>query len=69
MKKSLSKITFVLTILLFICFIISIIVDYINYDATLTSFPFYTNIIVRGIEFLLPSIICLIISFVSRKKK
>ena len=69
MKKRISKISFILFILLLALFIVFITIDYVNYNSILTSFPFYTNIIVRGIEFLLPSVVCFIISFILRKKK
>ena len=68
MFSSKSKIFYMLSALLFICFVVFIVVDYINYNSILTSFPFYTNIIVRSIEFILPSIICLLVGAILKKR-
>lgn len=54
--------------LLFIGFIINTIMDYIRYNSTLNSAPFYMWIIVNAICFIVPAIILLIIGFVIQKK-
>ena len=68
MNKKLSKLFSIFASLLGIIFLIIIFLDYLNYN-NYTSFPFYVTIIVRSIEFLLPSFICLIISNILKIKQ
>lgn len=69
MNKNIYKILYILSIILVICFIIYLIIDYFNYDSIITSAPFYVNIIIRLLEFILPSIILFIIGFILKNKK
>lgn len=66
MKNNISKFLYFISILLIIGFIIFIVLDYLKYDVS-NSAPFYIFIIIRVIEFLLPSLICFIIG--NRLKK
>ena len=67
-KQDISKFLNVITIILLIGFIVIMIFDYQNYKPNETSFPFYTYIITRSLEFILPSIILFIVSIVLKKK-
>ena len=68
MKK--DKILYAISILLIIVFFVITLLDYSNYDATVNSAPFTADILVRALEFVLPSIIILIIAlFMSKKNK
>ncbi len=64
-----SKYLNILATILVIIFLGMLAVDYFRYDSYSTSFPFYTYIILRGIEFLIPSIILFIISNIIKRKK
>lgn len=67
MKK--EKILYVISILLVVLFLIIVLIDYSKYDATYSA-PFTTNILVRALEFLLPSmVIFLVAKFLSKKNK
>ncbi len=68
-KRSISKILYIISIILLILFIVFIIYDYKNYNPMITSAPFYLNIIVRLIEFILPSIITFVVGLVCDIKK
>lgn len=67
-KNKIYKLMNALSILMLICAMVFIIIDYINYDDMFTSAPFYVNIIVRSVEFLLPAIMFFIIGYVCKKK-
>ena len=62
MKKIMSKLLFILSIVLFLVFTIVIFIDYFNYDFITNSAPFSSLVIIRSWEFLLPSIISLLVS-------
>ena len=66
--KNMSKYLNILMIILVILFLVMLTIDYFRYDSYSTSFPFYTYIILRGVEFLIPSIILFIISKIINKK-
>ncbi len=68
MKKDfLYKLTFTITIVLVILFIVFICIDYSKYDITYSA-PFSMTILIRSIEFLLPSLIIFIIANCIRKR-
>ena len=70
MKKiNIVTICYTLSILLLLVFIIETIVDYIRYNSTLTSFPFYTWVIVNAVYFIVPSLIALFVGLILNKKK
>ena len=56
-KEHIYKSLYVIAIIFILIFSITISIDYFNYDIYTNSAPFYTFVIVRCIEFLLPSII------------
>ena len=66
--KKLMKICYGSSVLLFIGFIINTIMDYIRYNSTLNSAPFYIWVIVNAICFIVPAIILLIIGFVIKNR-
>ena len=59
----------ILATILVIIFLGMLTIDYFRYDSYSTSFPFYTYIILRGVEFLIPSVILFIISKIIKHKK
>ncbi len=67
-KKLLYKILYGVSALLLLTFFITLGVDYHNYDAMLTSAPFYAFIWIRAIEFLLPSSIAFTVALILNKK-
>ena len=62
------KICYGLSVLLFIGFIINTIIDYARYNSTLNSAPFYLQIIVNAICFIVPAIILFVVGFIIKKK-
>lgn len=66
--KKICQFLYMIVALLIIGFIIRLGVDYYKYDTVNSSTPFYTLIIERTIEFLIPSIILLIVTKVVKKK-
>ncbi len=67
-KENLYKFLYLVSIVLIIVFAIILVIDYKNYDAITNSAPFSADIIVRGLEFVLPSFIIFIIGLVCKKK-
>ena len=65
--KKLWNYLLVITILLIVIFLFIVGIDYYNYDTLNNSAPFYTYIIVRSLEFILPSIILFLISLWIKK--
>ena len=64
-----AKICYGLSVLLFIGFIINTIIDYARYNSTLNSAPFYLQIIVSAICFIVPAIIVLIVGMIMKRKQ
>lgn len=61
-KNRVRKFSLFASIILFVVFLIFIIFEFINYDSFENSAPFYTFLIVRTLEFLVPSVVLVIIS-------
>lgn len=68
MNKKIYKYLYLVSILLICVFIILTIVDYYNYNPIFTSAPFYVNILLRAVEFLLPAFVFICISYIYKKK-
>ncbi len=66
MKK--EKVSYIISILLIVVFVVVTLIDYSKYDITYSA-PFSANILVRALEFILPSLIILIIALLIRKKR
>lgn len=66
-KKIIALVLLFIALLLILIFLVVVNIDYLNWYAY--SIPFYLNVIYRSIEFLLPSIIFVIISFLLIKSK
>lgn len=67
-KKIISMILFFISLILLFGFIITLNLDYLNWYYY--SSPFYINVIVRSIEFLVPSILIMLIGiYLLRKNK
>lgn len=67
-KENIYKFLYVVCIFLIIGFTIRLGIDYFKYDKINNSAPFYTFIIERVLEFILPSIIIFIVGKVIKKK-
>lgn len=67
-KENIYKILYVISVILLIAFVIILGIDYFNYDKINNSAPFYVCILVRILEFVVPSIIIAIIAKVVKKK-
>ena len=63
-----AKICYGLSVLLFVGFIINTIIDYARYNSTLNSAPFYLQIVVNAICFIVPAIIVFVVGFIIKKK-
>ena len=49
-------------------FIILIIIDYSNYNPITTSAPFYADILLRAVEFVLPAFVFACVGYIYQKK-
>ena len=67
-KEVIYKILFILSVLLLIAFFIFIVLDYTEYDNLTNSAPFSTYVFVRTLEFILPSILSLVIALILKHK-
>ena len=68
MKKNISTICKVLSVVLIIAFIVLSIIDYVNYDPIVTSAPYYVNLIINALFLLIPAIIVYIIGIIVEKR-
>ena len=68
MKSNLFKVLYCVFIVLVIAFIVFLGVDFYFYDPISTSAPFYAYLIIRGLEFLLPAVIILIVCEILKRK-
>ena len=68
-KLNISKLCYVISILMLIGFVINTILDYSRYNSTLNSAPFYLWILVNILCFIVPAIIYFIIGIVIKKKQ
>ena len=62
------KVCYILSILLFLGFVIQTMIDYSQYKSTLNSAPFYIWVIANIIYFIVPAIISLIVGIVIKNK-
>ena len=67
-KENIYKFLYAVCIFLIVGFTIRLGVDYFKYDNINNSAPFYTFIIERVVEFILPSIIVFIVAKAIKKK-
>ena len=67
-KKSIYKFLYIISILLILVFTIILCSDYLKYNPYETSAPFYTFIIIRTAEFLIPSILIFFIAKIIKTK-
>lgn len=67
-KENIYKILYAISIILIIGFAIILGIDYYKYDNINNSAPFYSFIIVRILEFIVPSIIVFTIGKVLKNK-
>ena len=62
------KICFLCSGLLVIIFFLNTIRDYVRYNTTLNSAPFYLCIIINAVCFLLPALILFIVGLLDKRK-
>lgn len=67
-KENIYKFLYAVCMFLIVGFAIRLGADYLKYNNINNSAPFYTFIIERTVEFILPSIIVLIVGKVMKKK-
>ena len=67
-KENYYKLIWGISALLVVGFAIRLGADYYKYDPITTSAPFYTYIIVRAFEFILPSILTFIAAAICKRK-
>lgn len=67
-KKKIYKILFLISLLLIILCLIILTIDFIKYNTMDNSSPFYTFIIIRIIEFILPSTILAVVGNIIKNK-
>lgn len=67
-KENIYKFLYAVCIFLSVGFVIRLGADYFKYDNINNSTPFYTFIIERVVEFIIPSIIVFIVGKVMKKK-
>lgn len=48
-------------------FAVHTVIDACRYDRMLTSFPFYAYILVRALEYLVPSLLVLVVALIIKK--
>ena len=68
MKKKITTICKVLSVVLVITFIVLNIIDYVNYNPMITSAPYYVDLLVNALFLLMPAIIVFIIGIIIEKK-
>ena len=68
MKKNISTICKVLSVVLVITFIVLNIIDYVNYNPMVTSAPYYVNLLVNALFLLIPAVIVFIIGIIIEKR-
>lgn len=66
--KKIYKYLYIFSIVLVLFFIVMVGVDYFSYDLVNNSASFYTFVLLRFIEFIVPSIIIFIIAEIIKKK-
>ena len=66
-KEKIIIVLYGISILLLILFITFTIIDYTKYNESYSA-PFYVNIILRAVEFIIPSIMFMMISYILNKR-
>ena len=70
MKKiNISKLFFILSAVFAVIFPINTVIDYVNYQNSLNSAPFYIWIWANILYFIVPAVIAFIVGLVLRKSK
>ena len=68
MNNKIYKYLYLVSILMVCAFIILTIVDYSNYNSITTSAPFYADILLRAVEFVLPAFVFVCVGYIYQKK-
>jgi len=67
-KQNIYKFLYLVCALFILGFCIKLGVDYFKYDSVLNSAPFHAFVIVRAVEFIVPSIIFFIVARILKNK-
>ncbi len=67
-KENIYKFLYAVAIFLVIIFFIRLGIDYFHYDTNQDSAPFYTYILVDGLEWIVPSIVVFVVGIFCKKK-
>lgn len=67
-KATVWKFLVLVSVLLAGGFAVHTVIDACRYDRMLTSFPFYAYILVHALEYLVPSLLVLIVALIIKKK-
>ena len=67
-KEKYYKFMWIMSVLFVLGFAIRLGIEYYKYDPITTSAPFYACIIIRTLEYLLPSIILFIVGIICKRK-
>ncbi len=62
------KILLGISVILVITFVVATIIDYTRYSTTLNSAPFYIFVLFNAIMYVVPSLICVVIGLILKKK-
>ena len=69
MKNKIIKFCNIATVVLLICFVISIVTGYMRYSTTLNSAPFYVWVLVDAIYLVVPAAGLFIVGMILRKSR
>lgn len=67
MKQRIYQILYIIAGLLCVWFVVTVIVDAINYDVNATSFPFFAFVAYRMYQYILPAFVVFILGYIIKK--
>lgn len=67
-KENYYKFCWLISILLVIGYAINLIIDWVRYNSTLNSAPFYLWFLVGGVVYLIPALVLFLIGWRLKKK-
>ena len=66
--KNIYKFLYIVSAVLFVAFVVAFFVDACKYNEYIGSAPLYVYLLVRALEFALPSVIVLLVALLARRK-
>ena len=67
-KKIISILLFFMSLILILGFVVTLNVDWLNYYSRYEANPFYVYILQRGLEFLLPAVVLIVVGILLLRK-